>query len=68
MPEEIPPGYDRSAEPKLVFNSIQIDGAHLWCDKHLTGGGPFISDELANSLKSVGFSGLRLSNNGVETV
>lgn len=68
MPEEIPPGYDTSVESKLVFNRSQIGKAHLWCDKHLTSGGPFITAELATGLKGGAFSGLRLSDSAAETV
>jgi hypothetical protein len=68
MPDEIPEGYDTSIKPKLVFSSAGIGGAHMWCDKHLTGGGPFISDELAAAIKANGLTGLRLSDSGLETV
>ena len=67
-PEEIPPDFDLSVEPKLVFNRAQIGGAHLWCDKHFSAAGVYISHELASALKANSFSGLRLSENGLETV
>jgi hypothetical protein len=40
-PEELPPGTDRSATPKMVFNAAQIGSAHLWFDKHLIAGFTF---------------------------
>jgi hypothetical protein len=58
--DEIPPGFDLSVEPKMVFSRAQIGGAHMWCDKHLTGGGPFVSDELAAAINASGLTGLRL--------
>ena len=64
----IPQGYDTSLPSKLVFNRAQIGNAHLWCDKCLSQGGPFVSDELAAALKASNLSGLRLSDDGVETV
>jgi hypothetical protein len=68
MPEEIPPGYDTSQKPRLVFNRAQIGGAHFWCDKHLGSDGPFISDAVAAAVKASPLSGLRLSEAGMETV
>jgi hypothetical protein len=58
---------DGVTDPKIVFNRSQCGNAHLWVDKHLMGG-PWISDELAEELKGIGLSGLRLSDTGVETV
>lgn len=68
MPELIPAGFDVDAPPKMVFNLSQIDGAHMWCDKHLTSRGVFLSDEFSKVLKHRGLSGLRLSDDGVESV
>ena len=68
MPDEIPPGYDISQKSELVFSRKKIGKAHFWNDKHLGGGGIYISDEIAAALKSGGFTGLRLSANGLETV
>lgn len=65
---EIPAGIDPSVPAKMVFNLSQIGGAHLWCDKHLLSGGPFISDDLASAIRAEGLTGLRLSDAGVETV
>ncbi|CAM4265226.1 hypothetical protein NOLU111490_15385 [Novosphingobium lubricantis] len=39
----------------MVFNLSQIC-AQMWSDKHLSNGGPFISDELANVLKQSGLT------------
>jgi hypothetical protein len=64
----IPPDTDLAIEPKMVFSRIQIASAHMWCDKHLTGGGPFISDALATAIKAKGLTGLRLGDSGVENV
>jgi hypothetical protein len=66
--EPLPPGVDPDTLSKMVFNRSQIGSAHMWCDKHLSIGGPYISDELANALKQSGFTGLALSEHGVETV
>jgi len=67
-PDQIPSGFDVNAPSKMVFNRAQIGDAHIWCDKHLLNGGPFISDAFAKARKSTGMTGLRLSENGVETV
>lgn len=60
-PEEIPLGFDLSVEPKLVFNRAQIGNVHIWQDKHLSGGGTFISDELAEAALAAGFTGIKPS-------
>ena len=59
-PEQIPPDFDVSAEPKLVFNLSQIGGAHAWCDKFLLHGW-LISDQLAEALMRAELSGISLS-------
>lgn len=66
-PDAIPPGFDTDKPAKLVFNSAQVGAAHMWCDKHLSGG-TFISDRLAGELKALGLTGIRLSESGVEAV
>ena len=66
-PESIPPGFDVGAPAKIVFSRARIGDLHIWCDKHLQQGGPFLSDAFAQALKSSGFTGLRLSENGMET-
>jgi hypothetical protein len=66
--EPIPPHINPNEPSKMVFNLSQIGGAQMWCDKHLSSGGPFISDKLADALKQSGLTGLSLSEHGVETV
>ena len=66
--QPLPPGCDASVPAKMVFNNAQIGDTQFWCDKHLISGGPFISDKVAAALKEPGLTGLRLSENGVETV
>ena len=58
---------DGVPNPKLVFNRAQCAGAHLWKDKHLAQG-EFISAEFADAYKRSGLTGLRLSDEGAETV
>jgi hypothetical protein len=67
-PELIPDGFDVSVKPKMVFNASQIGNAKMWCDKHLSTGGPYIAGDLADALKESHFTGLGLSDTGVETV
>lgn len=57
-PELIPPGSDVRAEPKIVFSTYKIGRAHIWCDKHLSGGSVFISDELAEAILTAGLTGV----------
>lgn len=57
-PELLPPEADLNIEPKMIFNLSQIGGAHLWCDKHLSGGSVFISNELADAIAAAGLSGI----------
>jgi hypothetical protein len=68
MPDEIPSGYDTSQKSKLVFSRAKIGAAHFRCDEHLGRPGPFISDAVAAALKASSLTGLRLSENGLETV
>lgn len=58
-PELQPPGYDPNAESKLVFSLSQINNAHVWCDKHLSGGSVFISDQLADAITAASLTGVK---------
>lgn len=57
--EPIPEGFDVDASPKLVFNHLQIGSAHIWVEKHLTGGATFISDVMDEAFRSNNLSGMR---------
>jgi hypothetical protein len=54
--------------PKLVFNRSQIGASHIWRDKHIDIGGPFISDDFAVALRSSDLTGLGLSDIGLKTI
>ncbi len=58
-PEDIPPGFDVSAPPKIVFNNAQIGEKHAWCDKFLMYG-PYLSDALGTALEKENFTGIDL--------
>lgn len=58
-PEEIPPGFDVKAKPKLVFNNAQIGGKHAWSDMFLIYG-PYLSDALGAALEAEHFTGISL--------
>jgi len=58
--QEIPPGIDVNAEPRLVFNNAQIGGRHAWSDMFLPLYGPFLSDALAMALQAERFTGIAL--------
>lgn len=66
--EPIPAHIDPKQPAKLVFSCKAIAGRHLWVDKHLDGPSVWISDALAERLKSEKFTGLRLDRSWVETV
>lgn len=56
--EEIPPGFDVNAMPKLVFNNAQIGGKHAWSDMFLPLYGPYLSDALGAALEAAHFTGV----------
>lgn len=66
--EPIPDHIDLKQPAKIVFNLKAIGNAQLWHDKHLDGGGVYISDELAQRLKDEALTGLKLHDNGMESV
>lgn len=66
--KELPSHIDPTAKPKLVMSLAAIGTLHLWKDKHLSGGGMFISDKMAQVFKSLGLTGLKLDAAKVETV
>jgi hypothetical protein len=57
--EEIPPGKDPNAPVKLIVSKAKVGSAHLWVEKHLTGGATFISDELARAIAEAGLTGVK---------
>ncbi|MBT2245854.1 hypothetical protein JQK15_20285 [Sphingobium sp. BHU LFT2] len=57
--EQWPPDFDPNVKGRVVFNSSQIGAHHLWYDKH-HGNGPFMSDKLAETLRSAGMTGMNL--------
>lgn len=58
-PNERPANFDPNAKGKFVFNLHQIGDHHLWYDKHSIYG-PYLSDELADSLAKADLSGFAL--------
>ncbi|MGH6617651.1 imm11 family protein [Sphingomonas sp.] len=66
--DDIPPHIDPSMPPKLVFNRSQIGSSHIWRDKHIDIGGPFIFDDFAAALRSSDLTGLGLSDIGLKTI
>lgn len=58
-PEEIPPGFDLNAAPKLVFNNSQIGDKHAWSDMFLIYG-PYFSDALGAALEVENLTGILL--------
>ncbi len=58
--DEIPLGFDVTAEPKIVFSLNQIGNSHVWCDKFLFHG-IWISDILATSMLAEDFTGINLT-------
>ena len=66
-PSELPPGFDESRPPEMVFSSAQIGNVHLWHDKH-SRAGPFLTDELVEAIEAAGPTGPRLSESRVRAV
>lgn len=62
--DEIPPRVDPSKPSKIVFNRAQIGRAHLWRDKHIDMGGPFVSDAFAAALRRSDLTGLDIKPEG----
>lgn len=67
-PELLPPGIDPNTESRLVFNLGQIGNTHAWRDKHLNGGGVWLSTALAEASKAIPLTGLELSDSKAEAV
>lgn len=67
MPDEIPIGYDVDQPSELVFNKTQIGDAHLWVDRHLTGG-ILVSDEFDRAYVAGALTGRREARGWMETV
>lgn len=63
----LPPGYDTTQPPRLVFNRAQIDGAHLWVDRHLSSG-IWVSDEFDAAYDAAGLTGRKAERKWQETV
>jgi hypothetical protein len=59
-PDEIPPGFDPTIPPRLVFSLRRIGRCHLWRDPHLRIG-PFVSEALAAALIDSGMTGVDLN-------
>jgi hypothetical protein len=59
-PEEIPPGFDVNAAPRLVFSKAQIGDKHAWSDMFLALYGPYLSDALGAALEAEHFTGISL--------
>lgn len=53
--------WKRVRDPKVAFNKQQTEGFHFWRDKHLFGGGIYVSDEAVRALKSAKIAGLQIS-------
>lgn len=60
-PDEVPDGFDATAEAKYVFNNGQIGEIHIWCDKFMNGK-PWLSDKLGQALIEGQLSGLFLTS------
>lgn len=67
-PELLPPDIDPDTNSKFVFSLAQIGDAHAWRDKHMDTGGVWISKAFGDALKKSGLTGLKLSDNGMESV
>lgn len=65
-PEEIPEGYDLTAEPKLVFSLEKIGAAKIWRDKHFSAEAAYLSSDIAEAIRQRELTGVRLSENGLE--
>lgn len=65
--EPLPPNADPTKPSKYVFNRRQIGDRHIWRDKHI-GNSVWLSDQAAARFKSEGLTGVRFSENGMETV
>lgn len=53
--------WKRVRDPKVAFNKQQTEGFHFWRDKHLFGGGIYVSDEAARALESAKIAALQIS-------
>lgn len=62
-PELLPPSVDPNTKSKFVFSLAQIGNAHAWRDKHMNGGGVWLSAALADGIKQRGLpaSGCRMT-------
>lgn len=67
MGESLPPNIDSTKPSKYVFNLAAIGDHHIWRDKHI-GGGPWISDKMADALTGAALTGLRLNDDKAEQI
>jgi hypothetical protein len=59
----IPPHLTPKTNSKFVFSLAKIGKMHLWCDKFMMGGGgPWLSDILADAIVEAGLTGIQLPN------
>jgi hypothetical protein len=63
-PGDLPAHADLSKPSKIVFSGEKIGSAHLWRDKHIDIGGPFVSKDFAAALRLSGLTGLDLKPEG----
>jgi hypothetical protein len=65
--DQIPPHLPHDTRSIFVFSKTKVGGRHLWRDKFMAYGGPWLSDELADALKASGLTGLDLDAAHAET-
>jgi len=63
---DLPAGYDRGVDAKLVFSNERVGGAHCWRDPNLLAQRLYCSQAVGDTLLAEGFTGLELSE--VESV
>jgi hypothetical protein len=56
--DQWPKDFDPKVGKRLVFNNAQIGSCHMWQDKHMLHGGPYISDQLAEALTAAKLKGV----------
>lgn len=66
--DKIPPNIDRDKPGKFVFNLSRIGQAHAWRDKHMDGGGIWISNDFGDAIKASDLTGVAIPDAGMEAI
>jgi hypothetical protein len=57
--QEVPPGKDPSQPARLCVSNAKVGPAHLWIEKHLSGGSIFVSDDFEHAIREACLTGVK---------